>query len=228
MKDLALLMQRMGYTFQNQALLVNALTHSSYAHEHHRNGKDNERLEFLGDAVLGFVCAEYLFSLLSSQEGELTKVRASVVCEKALASYANTLELGDFLLLGHGEQATGGGNRPSILSDAFEAVLAAVYLDGGMEAAKSFVMPFLEKEVASQRRRQFKDYKTLLQEIVQQNPGERLSYELVKEAGPDHQKRFTVEVHLNSNVVGTGVGRSKKEAEQQAAREALKWMGYDE
>ena len=228
MKDLTLLMQRMGYTFQNQALLVNALTHSSYAHEHHRNGKDNERLEFLGDAVLGFVCAEYLFSLLSSQEGELTKVRASVVCEKALASYANALELGDFLLLGHGEQATGGSHRPSILSDAFEAVLAAVYLDGGMEAAKSFVMPFLEKEVASQRRRQFKDYKTLLQEIVQQNPGERLSYELVKEAGPDHQKRFTVEVHLNSNVVGTGVGRSKKEAEQQAAREALKWMGYDE
>ncbi len=228
MKDLTLLMQRIGYTFQNQALLVNALTHSSYAHEHHRNEKDNERLEFLGDAVLGFVCAEYLFSLLSSQEGELTKVRASVVCEKALASYANALELGDFLLLGHGEQATGGSHRPSILSDAFEAVLAAVYLDGGMEAAKSFVMPFLEKEVASQRRRQFKDYKTLLQEIVQQNPGERLSYELVKEAGPDHQKRFTVEVHLNSNVVGTGVGRSKKEAEQQAAREALKWMGYDE
>ncbi|MBE6793174.1 MAG: ribonuclease III [Ruminococcaceae bacterium] len=228
MKDLTLLMQRMGYTFQNQALLVNALTHSSYAHEHHRNGKDNERLEFLGDAVLGFVCAEYLFSLLSSQEGELTKVRASVVCEKALASYANTLELGDFLLLGHGEQTSGGNTRPSILSDAFEAVLAAVYLDGGMQAAKAFVMPFLEKEVASQRRRQFKDYKTLLQEIVQQNPGERLSYELVKEAGPDHQKRFTVEVHLNSNVVGTGVGRSKKEAEQQAAREALKWMGYDE
>ena len=228
MKDLPLLMQRMGYTFQNQTLLVNALTHSSYAHEHHRNGKDNERLEFLGDAVLGFVCAEYLFSLLSSQEGELTKVRASVVCEKALASYANTLELGDFLLLGHGEQTSGGNTRPSILSDAFEAVLAAVYLDGGMQAAKAFVMPFLEKEVASQRRRQFKDYKTLLQEIVQQNPGERLSYELVKEAGPDHQKRFTVEVHLNSNVVGTGVGRSKKEAEQQAAREALKWMGYDE
>ncbi len=228
MKDLTLLMQRMGYTFKNETLLTNALTHSSYAHEHHRNEKDNERLEFLGDAVLGFVCAEYLFSLLSSQEGELTKVRASVVCEKALASYANELELGEFLLLGHGEQATGGKNRPSILSDAFEAVLAAVYLDGGMEAAKAFVMPYLEKEVASQRRRRFKDYKTLLQEIVQQNPGERLSYALVKESGPDHQKRFTVEVHLNSNVVGTGVGRSKKEAEQQAAREALKWMGYDE
>jgi ribonuclease-3 len=228
MKDLTLLMQRMGYTFKNETLLTNALTHSSYAHEHHRNEKDNERLEFLGDAVLGFVCAEYLFSLLSSQEGELTKVRASVVCEKALASYANELELGDFLLLGHGEQATGGKNRPSILSDAFEAVLAAVYLDGGMEAAKAFVMPYLEKEVASQRRRRFKDYKTLLQEIVQQNPGERLSYALVKESGPDHQKRFTVEVHLNSNVVGTSVGRSKKEAEQQAAREALKWMGYDE
>ena len=112
MKDLTLLMQRIGYTFQNQALLVNALTHSSYAHEHHRNEKDNERLEFLGDAVLGFVCAEYLFSLLSSQEGELTKVRASVVCEKALASYANALELGDFLLLGHGEQRFELGGAP--------------------------------------------------------------------------------------------------------------------
>ncbi len=228
MKELALLMKRMDHRFKNESLLVNALTHSSYAHECRHGGADNERLEFLGDSVLGFIAAEYLFGLLSSQEGELTKVRASVVCEKALASYANELGLGDYLLLGHGEQATGGNRRPSILADAFEAVLAAVYLDGGMEEARRFVMPYLEKEVASQRRRHFKDYKTCLQEIVQQNPEERVEYVLVKESGPDHQKQFTVEVHLNSNVIGSGTGRSKKEAEQQAARQALKLMGYDD
>jgi len=228
MKELALLMKRMDHRFKNESLLVNALTHSSYAHECRHGGADNERLEFLGDSVLGFIAAEYLFGLLSSQEGELTKVRASVVCEKALASYANELGLGDYLLLGHGEQATGGNRRPSILADAFEAVLAAVYLDGGMEEARRFVMPYLEKEVASQRRRHFKDYKTCLQEIVQQNPEERVEYALVKESGPDHQKQFTVEVHLNSNVIGSGTGRSKKEAEQQAARQALKLMGYDD
>ena len=228
MKELALLMKRMDHRFKNESLLINALTHSSYAHECRHGGADNERLEFLGDSVLGFIAAEYLFGLLSSQEGELTKVRASVVCEKALASYANELGLGDYLLLGHGEQATGGNRRPSILADAFEAVLAAVYLDGGMEEARRFVMPYLEKEVASQRRRHFKDYKTCLQEIVQQNPEERVEYALVKESGPDHQKQFTVEVHLNSNVIGNGTGRSKKEAEQQAARQALKLMGYDD
>lgn len=228
MKELALLMKRMDHRFKNESLLINALTHSSYAHECRHGGADNERLEFLGDSVLGFIAAEYLFGLLSSQEGELTKVRASVVCEKALASYANELGLGDYLLLGHGEQATGGNRRPSILADAFEAVLAAVYLDGGMEEARRFVMPYLEKEVASQRRRHFKDYKTCLQEIVQQNPEERVEYVLVKESGPDHQKQFTVEVHLNSNVIGNGTGRSKKEAEQQAARQALKLMGYDD
>ncbi len=222
------LMDRLGHRFRNEMLLTRALTHSSYAHECRHEGGDNERLEFLGDSVLGLIAAEYLFGLLSSQEGELTKVRASVVCEKALASYAEELELGRYLLLGHGERTTGGGRRPSILADAFEAVLAAIYLDGGMEEARRFVMPYLEKEVASQRRRHFKDYKTCLQEIVQQNPEERLLYVLVKESGPDHQKRFTVEVHLNSNVIGTGTGRSKKEAEQQAAREALKLMGWDE
>ena len=228
MKDIGLLMKRLDHRFQDESLLINALTHSSYAHERRRGTADNERLEFLGDSVLGFIAAEYLFGLLSAQEGELTKVRASVVCEKALASYANELGLGDFLLLGHGEQTTGGNRRPSILADAFEAVLAAIYLDGGMEKARQFVMPYLEKEVASQRRRHFKDYKTCLQEIIQQNPEERLEYVLVKESGPDHQKQFTVEVHLNSNVIGNGIGRSKKEAEQQAAREALKLMGYDE
>ena len=149
------------------------------------------------------------------------------MCEKALSSYAQALGLGDYLLLGRGEQRTGGASRPSILADAFEAVIAAVYLDGGLEPVKRYLLPFLEKEASNQKRRHFKDYKTTLQEIIQQNPEERLDYVLKSESGPDHNKSFQVEVHLNSNVIGTGIGRSKKEAEQQAAREAQKLMGCD-
>ena len=149
------------------------------------------------------------------------------MCEKALCGYSRTLELGRFLLLGKGEKQNGGDARPSILADAFEAVVAAIYLDGGMEPARTFVMRFLEKEVEEKNKLPFRDYKTTLQEIVQQNPEEKLEYVLVGESGPDHSKQFTVEVHLNSNVIGCGRGRSKKEAEQQAAREALRLMGYD-
>lgn len=159
--------------------------------------------------------------------GELTKLRAAVVCEKALCSYSRELGLGDYLLLGKGERLTGGAERPSILADAFEAVIAAMFLDGGLEPVRGFVLRFVEKEANNQRKRHFKDYKTTLQEIVQQNPEEKLEYVLTGESGPDHSKQFVVEVHLNSNVIGTGRGRSKKEAEQQAAREALKLMGYD-
>lgn len=222
------LMKKIGHTFSNGELLENALTHSSYANEGNRGLKDNERLEFLGDSVLGFLTARYLFSTYSAAEGELTKLRASLVCEKALCSYARSLGLGDYLLLGKGERNTGGFERPSILADAFEAVIAAIYLDGGLDAAETFVLPFLEQERSQQRHGKFKDYKTMLQEIVQQNPGERLEYELKGESGPDHNKQFVMEVHLNSNVIGTGRGKSKKEAEQQAAREALKLMGYDD
>ncbi len=220
------LMQKLGYSFRRPGLLQEALTHSSYANEG-RHLRSNERLEFLGDSVLGMTAAVYLFHRDKGPEGELTKLRAAIVCEKALCSYAQTLGLGDYLLLGRGERRNGGASRPSILADAFEAVVAAIYLDGGMGSARAFLLPFLEREVSSQRRAHFKDYKTQLQEIVQQNPEERLEYVLVGESGPDHNKQFAVEVHLNSNVIGSGRARSKKEAEQQAAREALALMGYD-
>lgn len=227
MKEMEELMDKLGYRFRNPRLLQKALTHSSYANEGRHGLESNERLEFLGDSVLGFVAAKYLFEKETGPEGELTKLRAAVVCEKALCSYSKELGLGDYLLLGRGERMTGGAQRSSILADAFEAVIAAMYLDGGLEPVRAFVLRFVEKEANNQRRRHFKDYKTTLQEIVQQNPEERLEYVLTGESGPDHNKQFIVEVHLNSNVIGTGRGRSKKEAEQQAAREALKLMGYD-
>ncbi|MBR5134057.1 MAG: ribonuclease III [Clostridia bacterium] len=220
------LMNTIGYTFSDPALLEEALTHSSYANEGKRRLQSNERLEFLGDSVLGMIAANHLFDSDKSQEGELTKLRASIVCEQALSSYSRELGLGEYLMLGKGERMNGGMDRPSILADAFEALLAAIYLDGGMEAARAFALPFLVKEIASQRRRHFKDYKTQLQELVQQVPEERVEYVLVGESGPDHSKRFSVEVHLNSNVIGKGVGKSKKEAEQLAAKEALVLMGY--
>ena len=221
------LMDKLGYRFRDPRLLEKALTHSSYANEGRHGLESNERLEFLGDSVLGFVAAKYLFEKETGPEGELTKLRAAIVCEKALCSYARELRLGECLLLGKGERSTGGAARPSILADAFEAVIAAMFLDGGLEPVRGFVLRFVEKEANNQRKRHFKDYKTTLQEIVQQNPEEKLEYVLTGESGPDHSKQFVVEVHLNSNVIGTGRGRSKKEAEQQAAREALKLMGYD-
>lgn len=220
------LMEKLGYHFRDPALLRKALTHSSYANEGRHGLESNERLEFLGDSVLGFVTAEFLFRRETGPEGELTKLRASLVCEKALFSYARELDLGHYLLLGRGETHTGGAQRPSILADAFEAVTAAMYLDGGIQPVRKFLLRFLEKEVASRREGPFQDYKTTLQEIIQQNPEERLEYVLTDESGPDHNKQFTVEVHLHSNVIGTGRGRSKKEAEQRAAREALALMGY--
>lgn len=203
------LQNNLGYHFKNPALLARALTHSSYANERHVDTGDNERLEFLGDSVLGFITAEYLFANHRDfPEGELTKLRAYAVCEKSLFSYAEEIGLGNYLKLGKGEERTGGRTRPSVLSDAFEAVIAAIYLDGGMDEAKKsvlrFVVPYVEAKPT------FKDYKTMLQEVVQKNQGETLEYVLVSETGPDHDKCFTVEVHLNSNVIGRGVGGSKK------------------
>ena len=224
--DYTPLMQEIGYTFQNTSLLEKALTHSSFANEGH-GGEHYERLEFLGDSLLGFITARYLYEKDRGPEGELTKLRAAVVCEKALCAYSKQLGIGKYMRLGRGEQHSGGRERPSILADMYEAVLAAIYLDGGMEPAEQFVLRFIIPEAESQRRRHFKDYKTTLQEIIQQNPGERLEYVLVGASGPDHCKVFKVEVHLNSNVIGKGRGHSKKEAEQQAAREALKLMGYE-
>ena len=219
------LMQRIGYTFRDPSLLEQALTHSSYANEGNRHAVSNERLEFLGDAVLGFVCARHLFAQCDQNEGALTVQRAERVCEKALCSYARSIDLGAALLLGKGERSGGGADRPSILADAFEALLAAIYLDGGLDATEAFVMPFLQNGTVRKKERTT-DYKTMLQVIVQHNPEEQLSYVLVGEQGPDHDKQFSVEVHLNSNVIGAGSGRSKKEAEQQAARQALQLMGY--
>ena len=222
-RNLKALENELGYTFQNPALLDRALTHSSYANEREALG-DNERLEFLGDSVLGFITAEYLFSEHKGvPEGELTRLRAYAVCEKSLDVYAREIGLGDYLLLGKGEERTGGRERASVLSDAFEAVIAAIYLDGGMEAAKKFVLRFVHPYVEAKP--VFKDYKTMLQEVTQKNPGETLEYVLVSESGPDHDKHFEVEVHLNSNVIGRGSGPSKKKAEQDAARESLALMG---
>lgn len=224
MENFEKLQNDIGYHFKDETLLCRALTHSSYANERHIVIGDNERLEFLGDSVLGFITAEYLFSEHRDiPEGQLTKLRAYAVCEKSLFEYAKEIELGTYLRLGKGEERTGGRSRPSVLSDAFEAVLAAIFLDGGMPAAQQFVLRFVRPYVEAKPT--FKDYKTMLQEVVQQNHGEKLEYVLISETGPDHDKHFEIEVHLNSNVLGRGVGASKKKAEQNAAQEALELMG---
>lgn len=215
---------KIKYVFRDKTLLIEALTHSSYANEK-GNMLSNERMEFLGDAVLSIVSAEYLYSKFPDlPEGKLSKLRSSLVCTQSLSSFARELNLGDYLRLGKGEKASGGADRDSILENAFEAVIAAIYLDGGMEYAKKFILHFLARDVDNHHV-SFKDYKTTLQEIIQQNPDETLNYVLVGESGPDHNKRFDVEVHLNSNVIGRGTGRSKKQAEQEAAKEALSLMG---
>ncbi len=218
--------QLIGYTFRDRTLLETALTHSSYANEH--KCKSYERLEFLGDSVLGFVTAEHLYQNFPQlPEGQLTKHRAAIVCERSLCGFSRSLQVGSFLRLSHGELHSGGRERPSILADVFESTVAAIFLDSGeLEEAKKFILRFVEPAAKSQTARPFKDYKTTLQEVVQQNPEEHLEYAVVGESGPDHDKHFVVEVHLNSNVIGRGGGRSKKEAEQQAAREALHLMGY--
>lgn len=216
-----------GYEFKNKELLENALTHSSFANEKGDKTVCNERLEFLGDSVLSLVVSTFIYSNFPEYpEGSLTKLRASLVCEKALFAFAKEINLGEHIILSRGEKRGGGANRPSIVSDAFEALIAAIYLDGGYEVAKAFVMKFVEPQTKHIKTLPVKDYKTTLQEIVQKNPGERIEYKLVGESGPDHNKHFVVEVMLNSNCIGKGGGRSKKEAEQQAAREALELMGY--
>lgn len=214
---------KLGWEYREPTLLHNALTHSSYANE--QNSRSNERLEFLGDSVLSLIVSRYLYTRYPKKpEGELTRLRASLVCEKALAGFAEQMGLGQYLLLGHGEEQSGGRKRPSILSDAFEAVLASLYLDGGFDIAERFVLRFV-KEALERHDEDMRDYKTALQEIIQKNAEEKVRYILVSEEGPDHDKRFTVEVRLNSNVIGTGVAHSKKKAEQLAAKEALQLMG---
>ncbi len=210
-----------GYRFQNEGLLRQALTHSSYAHEKRmKKHSDNERLEFLGDAVLELVSSEYLYlNYPDNPEGDLTKMRASIVCEPSLASCTKSLRLGDFLYLGKGENMTGGRARKSILSDALEAVLGAIYLDGGFANAKEFVLKFILTDI--EHKQLFYDSKTILQEVVQAEYTEPLSYSLVREEGPDHAKRFIVEARIGDKTVGEGEGHTKKAAEQEAAYRAL-------
>ncbi len=220
---------KIGYTFKNKELLHEALSHSSYANEVKRGRHSNERLEFLGDSVLSIVVSKHLFTHFKHlPEGELTKIRASLVCEKALFEFSKKIDLGKHILLGKGEENSGGRERPSIVSDAFEAVIAAVFLDGGMEAAEKYVLSFIPKNIEATGSKSLHDYKTMLQEIIQKNPEERVEYVLADQTGPDHDRKFVVQVRLNSNVIGTGEGHSKKHAEQAAACEALRLMGYKE
>ena len=214
-----------GYKFKNISLLQNALAHSSYANERwHNSLMSNERLEFLGDSILGMCVAEYLFRTFPERpEGELTRMRADMVCEQTLAGVAGRIGLGGHLLLGRGEEQGGGRNRNSILADAVESVIAATFLDGGMDAARAFIQKFILVEVPVKKLHNV-DYKTSLQELVQQKKNQVLTYTLVGESGPDHDKHFEVEVCLNGKVVGLGSGSSKKRAEQDAARVAIETL----
>jgi len=213
--------EKLGYTFQNPALLENALTHSSCANESRGKLQSNERLEFLGDSILGMIVADHLFrNHPDLPEGELTRTRAALVCEDSLVEVAEALGLGEYLRLGKGEEAGGGRQRPSIRADAVEAILAAVYLDGGIGSVRKIIQRYiLSREVAGLTKP--RDYKTALQELVQRESGRVLQYHLTGEEGPDHNKRFFMEVLLNGASVGTGSGRSKKEAEQMAAKAAI-------
>lgn len=231
-KPLSELECRINYHFQNPALLKRALTHSSHANESfskHPAIDCNERLEFLGDSVLSLVVSTYLYEQFTDlPEGNLSKMRSFTVCEKALAEFAATIGLGDFLLLGKGEENNQGRKRPSITSDAFEALIAAIYLDSGLESARGFILRFAIPHIehlASEHTTE--DYKTALQQIVQQEQGEKLEYVLIEEEGPAHQRTFTMEARLNSNVIGRGKGSSKREAEQKAAKEALTLFGKE-
>lgn len=220
-KKLRELEQKIGYRFQNFDLLKQAMCHSSYANEKHMKKSDcNERLEFLGDAVLELISSEFLFfEDQNMPEGELTRTRASMVCEPSLAFCARELKLGDYLLLGKGEERTGGRYRDSITSDALEALIGAIYLDGGFANAKEFIHRFVLNDL--ENKKLFYDSKTILQEIVQGNFEEKISYELLKEEGPDHNKMFYVAVSIGDSCYGEGQGRTKKAAEQQAAYQAI-------
>ncbi len=229
------LQEAIGYRFRDAGLLHMALSHSSYANERRFGFKgnphlrSNERLEFLGDAILNTVTADYIYREYPQMpEGDLTRLRASVVCEEALYAEAGKLKLAQYLMLGRGEDLSGGRTRPSILADAVEAIIGAIYLDGGWEPARAFILSFTRDNCTrAAGHGQIHDYKTMLQEIVQKNHEETLTYRLAGTEGPDHEKSFTVELLLNSNIFSRGTGHSKKAAEQEAAREALRLMGED-
>lgn len=229
---LEILEQRLGYRFRDRSLLVEALTHSSYANElkaRRQTAVCNERLEFLGDSVLSIVVSEFLFKKYGKlPEGELTQRRAALVRSHALASYARSIHLGDHLLLGRGEEKGNGREKQSTLENAFEALLAAIYLDAGergLDEIRRFLTPIIEREMTDNYSAIRNDAKTELQQLIQQAEGDFLEYVTVAESGPDHDKIFEVEAHLNTNVIGRGRGKSKREAEQNAAREALRLFG---
>lgn len=213
--------EKIGYTFQNKELLKKALTHTSYAYEN--NIESNEKLEFLGDSILEFVSSKYLYENYPElKEGEMTKVRATVVCEKSLYKVAKGHDFSDFLYLGRSEKKMGGSERPAILADSVEAVIAAIYLDGGIEEAEKFIIQSLKEDIAiATKHVGDKDYKTVLQEKLQEHGDVKIEYELLKEEGPDHNKSFEVQVSCNGKVLAKGKGKSKKEAQMKAAQEAL-------
>ena len=222
--DYEKLESNIGYCFKDKDLLINALTHTSYANEHkHKGMKDNERLEFLGDAVLELVSSEYLYKNMKDMaEGKMTKLRASLVCEPTLAMDAREIDLEDFIYLGKGEDETGGRKRDSIVSDAFEALIGAIFLDGGIEEAKYFILKFALNDI--EKKKLFYDSKTVLQERVNSVKNGNLVYEIIKEWGPDHNKTYEAAAKLNGKIIGKGQGHTKKAAEQQAAFDALKTL----
>lgn len=219
--DLETVEKNIGYKFKNKALLENALTHTSYAYEH--NVKSNEKLEFLGDSILEYISSEYIYQNYKDlKEGEMTKVRATVVCEKSLHKIAQKHNFSEFLKLGKSEIQTGGSKKPAIMADSVEAVIAAIYLDGGIEPAKKFIIENLKEEIEiATKNVGIKDYKTVLQEKLQEHGEVKIEYKIIKETGPDHDKSFEAEVEVNGNILATGIGKSKKEAQMQAAKKAL-------
>ncbi|MBD0380389.1 ribonuclease III [Paenibacillus sedimenti] len=222
-RDIKELQQRIGITFRKAELLRQAFTHSSYVNEHRIAGhKDNERLEFLGDAVLELTVSEFLYDTYPGRsEGELTKLRASIVCEPSLVTFAENLEFGAFVLLGKGEELTGGRTRPALLADVFESFIGALYLDQGLESVKTFLKRHVFPKISSEGKLLVIDYKTQLQEHTQHHSMGSVEYRIVNERGPAHEREFVAEVYMDASLLGTGAGRSKKEAEQQAAAQAL-------
>lgn len=225
--NIELFEQKINYEFKNKEYILEALTHSSYSNEN-KNYPFNERLEFLGDSVLSIVISDYLFKKETKlPEGELTKIRANIVCEESLSEVSKNIHLGKYMLLGKGEEATGGRERISILADALEAVIAAIYLDGGIKCAREFILTNMEKIINdSIKGKIFRDYKTYLQEVLQSKGEQHIWYKLVEEKGPDHNKRFVMQVGINDEVLGVGEGKSKKDAEQVAAKSALKLLKF--
>ena len=220
--NLEILQKNIDYQFKNIELLKNALTHTSYAYEH--NTKSNEKLEFLGDSILEFISSDYIYKNYPKlKEGEMTKVRATVVCESSLYKIAKKHNFGDFLYTGKSEKVSKGNQKPAILADSVEAIIAGIYLDGGLESAKKFIIENLKNEIEiATKHVGIKDYKTVLQEKLQENGNIKIEYKIIKETGPDHDKTFEAEVLVEGKKIATGIGKNKKHAEMEAARKALK------